>query len=101
MLDENFPADEHCGDQATHEIGDEIKACVHIAADVGVGDGEHGDELDHFIQRAKAHAASGTEHEFSDAGITRVLGADVMAQSLPAEPGCDAKAIGMNHLIIF
>ena len=49
-------AEDECGDGAADEVRHEIPPGVFIAADVGVGDGEDGDELDDFIERAKAHA---------------------------------------------
>lgn len=90
-----------CGECA-EEIEDEIPARIDVAADVGVGNGQHRDEFDDFIERAKAHSRSGSE---SQQAITRKNGrfaarSKVLAQTVPADPSGDAESIGMDQLII-
>lgn len=56
-----MPANGRGCDERAEEIEDEIPACIEVAADIGMRNGEHRDEFDDFIECPKAHARGGSE----------------------------------------
>ena len=92
--------DQHGGDQAAERVGNQVPAGVLIAADVRLGQDPGGDELDHLVGRPDAHPGGHADRQEAHRRAGRRSSAgERSSKPLPADPGHDPEAVGMDQLI--